>query len=439
MKDVLNTRLVLVLGLVSVLAMALSACGGGDSGEEASSTRGSQELSGTVTVWDFEVGSFPAYKAAVDKIDADFERLHPGVTVDRVAQPLEGYEEVYRTAFASHEGPDLMVMQSGDAGVLEFKKGLEVLNDRISSKLHDELTQWPSATAGYAEEGDEYGIPLGLNGFAFYYNKKLFAEAGLPTNFEPETWTDIMKAGEKLQAAGIQPFVGGGKEGWENSWWFSMGYQSENTSEQTIELGEGEIPYTDEAVAKAFGPQFAFYDAGFFGNDYFSTFFTEAWAQFAEGNGAMTLGFWNAIGYWGEFNAKLGEQNVGVFLPPSGETVGTFSSIVMSMPTFAENKDAAFSLAEYEASRAGMKTFMELGGYMPNRTDLPLPADSPVQAMDLVQASVERENVPAPSLVVPAAVVTGPMAQEINQAMQGRVSLEDALQSMQDVMEKIGR
>src|SRR4051794_7916698 len=94
---------------VCVFGAGLSACGSsGASGGGSDSASDSGEISGTVEVWDYEYESVPGYTKAVNQIDAEFEKLHPGVTVDRVAQPQEGYEAVYRSAFAAREGPDVM-------------------------------------------------------------------------------------------------------------------------------------------------------------------------------------------------------------------------------------------------------------------------------------------------------------------------------------------
>jgi ABC-type glycerol-3-phosphate transport system substrate-binding protein len=429
-------RPTLVLAMVFMLTVGVSACGGGSGKGESTSTSGQSKLSGTVTVWDFEYEAFPEYTEAVNQLDSEFEKLHPGVKVDRVAQPYESYEAIYRAAFTAHEGPDAMVMQPGAVGVLSFKKGLEVLNDRITPEMEEHLTQWQSVTPDYTVDGDHYGVPIGQIGFVFYYNKKMFAEAGLPTDFEPKSWEEVREAGEQLKAAGIQPFTGGNKEGLENQWWFSMGFHTENTPQQAVELADGELPYTDEAVTKAFGPLIEMQEAGLYPADRFSTSdFTEGFPRFAEGKGAMILGLWNTVGYWGEFNPKLGEKNVGMFFAPSS-SVELFGSICLSIPTFAENKDAAWALVEYETSKKGIEVLNRVGGLMPNRTDVSLPPDAAIQERELVKASRERETVLAPIVVVPSSVVYGPFVTEMNEVLQGRMSLEDAQKSMQETAEK---
>lgn len=425
--------------LLCAVALGISACGsdsdgGGDGGTSAD--RG--ELSGTIEIWDTEYEGLPDYTKAIDQIDAEFEKLHPGVTVDRIAQPFEGFEALARAAFTAGEGPDMMMLQDGTAGVLSFEKGLEPMNDLFNQEQQEELTQWSSATPGFTEDSDRdrYGVPIGLVGHVFYYNKDLFEKAGLPREFEPESWEEVREAGEKLKAAGIQPFVGGNKEGLENAWWLAVGLQTEATAEQRAEILEEKIPYTDQVFVDGYGPEFEMQEAGLYSANRYTTELLNGSAEFAAGKGAMILGFWNAVLFWGEYNPELGEENVGTFLTPGADTVLTAAAFVGSVPKFAKNKDAAVALLEYETSKEGMEILVEVGGWMPNRADVDLADDAPVQAKELLQISQERETESSPAIAFAGAVQYGPMATEINQALQGRISLEDALDAMQETAEK---
>lgn len=434
-------RLAVALTVACTLAIGAAACGGSDGGSsgssEASSTGKPSEPSGTVEVWDLASGNFAGYDPVNDELIAEFEKKYPNVTVDHVPQPFEGFEPIYKAAFAAHEGPDVMMMLTAAAGALSFTKGLEVLNDRIPPEMQEQITNWGTATPGFTEEGDHYGVPVGSNGQIFYYNKELFAKAGLPREFVPTSWDEVKEAGEKLKAAGIQPFVGGDKEGYENGWWFAAGWQTENTTQEAIELAEGEIPFTDDLVAKAFGPEIMLQEAGLFNDDRFSTpLFPDAGEMFGAGEGAMIYGPQALIGYYGEYNPKLGERNVGMFLPPGSTFLGTESEFAWSIPTFAENKDAAWAFIEFMTSKESVAKFVDAEVMLPNRKDVPLPADAPEQAKQLVSWKEELPVFPAVHTVVPSAVLFGPLSTEINAVLQGRTSLEDAQQVMQETAEK---
>lgn len=428
-------KLVMTLLLGCLLMLGIVACGGG--GDSSGSSGGSSEIKGTVTVWDFEYESFPGYTKAVNQLNAEFEKKYPGVTVNWEGQPYESYEASYRAAFAAHEGPDVMSMQPGEAGVLSFAPGLEVINEHISSDLQEHMTQWQSVTPGLKREGDRYGIPIGLQGWVFYYNKKMFAEAGLPTDFQPKTWAEVREAGEALKKAGFQPFTGGNKEGLENSFWFSVGFQSLNTEEQTTELAEGNLSYTDPIVEKAFGPLIEMVEAGLYSPAFFTTpWVPDGYATFAEGKGAMILGFWQQVGYWGEFNPALGEKNVGMFLPPGKAPVGTAGAFSLAVPKFAKNKDAAWALLEFYGSKHANEVLYNVGGSLPARNDVPLPATAPSQAVELVEASDKLKSVVQPIAAVKSSIAFGTLPTEINEVLQGRTSLQDALGAIQEASER---
>jgi ABC-type glycerol-3-phosphate transport system substrate-binding protein len=430
-------KLGLAASLLSAMVLTVSACGGGSGGggSETGATKPS-DVSGTLTVWDIGSSAIPKLGEATKQLNAEFEKAYPNVKLEYVEQPIEGYVPLYKAAFTAHEGPDVMMMVTGAAGVLSYTKGLEVLNDRIPPELNEQIINWSSVTPSYKNEGDHYGVPVGIQGLIFYYNKKLFAKAGLPTDFEPQTWEEVVEAGEKLEAAGIQPFTGGNKDGSESGWWFSLGWQSENTHQEAAELAEGEMSFTDEAVTKAFGPEIMMEEAGLYPNERFTTpYYPDGAAAFGEGKGAMSLGFTSGFGYWGEYVPKLGEKNVGVFLPPHSKYLGRDASYVWTMPSFAQNKDAAWAFIEFMTSAKGVETVVNVGGELPNRKDVPAPPHAPEQVDQIIKSQGELPIYPGLDGMLPTAVDEA-LKQEINQVLQGRTSLEDAEKAIEEARER---
>jgi multiple sugar transport system substrate-binding protein len=303
--------------------------------------------------------------------------------------------------------------------------------------MDEQITAWNTVSENYDEAGTRFGVPVGLIGYVFYYNKQLFKKAGLTVDFQPKNWAEIKQAAEKLKAAGIEPFTGGNEEGYQNLWWFSAGFHSENDPQAMKELQEGTLDWTSPAVTKAFQPQIELEEAGLFPSDRFSSgAFAEGFPSFAEGKGAMTIGFWNVAGCWCEFNPKLGEKNVGMFFTPGVESVETSATLSMTIPTFAKNKEAAWALIEFDSSKAAVQALVDEAGFMPNRKDVTVAADAPVQERELVAASRERENVVAPGYATPSPVVFGPITTGISEVLQGRISLEEAQEGMQEAVEK---
>jgi multiple sugar transport system substrate-binding protein len=118
----------------------------------------------------------------------------------------------------------------------------------------DQITEAVQRNMSFEEE--RYGIPGGTDGRVIYFNKDLFAAAGLPTDWQPTSWDEILDAARALQALdGVTPIqlnagsamgeattmqgflpllVGTGAQIWEDGTW--QGGSAEVT--QVLELYE---------------------------------------------------------------------------------------------------------------------------------------------------------------------------------------------------------
>lgn len=77
---------------------------------------------------------------------------------------------------------------------------LTALDDRLAS--WSDWSQFKPTAKGAAKalDGKTYGVPDGTDVRAIWYNKKLFAAAGLPTTWQPKNWADIMTAAQTIKA-----------------------------------------------------------------------------------------------------------------------------------------------------------------------------------------------------------------------------------------------
>jgi multiple sugar transport system substrate-binding protein len=94
----------------------------------------------------------------------------------------------------------------------EFAQGGQVkpLDDVVGKDKIDAWDGWsqvPDAVQKLGEfEGKRYGIPNGTDGRVIFFNKKLFAQVGLPADWQPTSWDDITAAGVSLkQLPGVTP------------------------------------------------------------------------------------------------------------------------------------------------------------------------------------------------------------------------------------------
>jgi ABC-type glycerol-3-phosphate transport system substrate-binding protein len=428
----------LIVALACGLSVGLAACG--DDDETNASKK--EKIGGTVTVWDVVYKAFPDSTKAADQLDAEFERLHPGVTVKHVAQPLTKYAQVLQAAFTGRKGPQVMMLLAGTGGtgIQRWTKGLENPEDQITDEQRENLTGWGSCSeefdANGAENGRAYGIPVGTQSFVFYYNKKLFKQAGLPTDFQPTSWDEVKEAGEKLKAAGIQPFTGGNKEGVTNSLWLAAGWPTVSTQEKSVGLSTGETSFEDPDFARALGPEQMMVDAGLYPDDWFSVpLFPDGEARFPDGEGAMFLGFISVTGHYYNSIPKLGEKNVGLFWPPGGRYIGIEANWCWAVPSFAENKEAAWAYVDFVTNKAAMETLYEVGKTLPNDKTIEVAPDAPVQERQILEDLRSRDVFQTTHAMLPGAVFDQ-FYTTFNEVLQGRKSMKEFQEELQQTAEK---
>ena len=175
------------------MAVTLAACGGGDAGDDS-----------TITVTFRQFGNNHVMENFLEDAKAEFERAHPGVTVD--LQPIVAANDDYTTKLqlqmrSPRTSPDLvyedtfLINSDIEAGYLR--------------PLDDYIAQWPdwdqfaetAKGAGRALDGKIYGIPTGTDTRGIWFNKQLFAQAGLPTDWQPTAWDDLLAAARAIKAA----------------------------------------------------------------------------------------------------------------------------------------------------------------------------------------------------------------------------------------------
>ncbi len=121
-------------------------------------------------------------------------------------------DEDYKTKVAldlsSGKGSDIVGLDGiwiGEFAQAGYIKPLNQVTD-----LADGWEGWdqiPDAVQKAASFEDErYGVPQGTDGRVIYFNKTLFEKAGLPADWEPTSWDDILKAGRELKKLdGVTP------------------------------------------------------------------------------------------------------------------------------------------------------------------------------------------------------------------------------------------
>ncbi|MFA9444620.1 ABC transporter substrate-binding protein [Egicoccus sp. AB-alg6-2] len=192
------------MALVGALALAATACGGGDSGatpapeDTAAAGNGAGETTSDeqVTLRFSWWGSDARHEDTQEVIDR-FEAEHPNIKIEGEYTGWGDYWDRLATTVAGGDAPDIMQHESrylreyADRGAL---LDLTTVSDTLDLSELDPLV----AESG-AVDGAVYGVPTGINAYTLMVDPQAFEEAGLELPDDTSwTWDDFVQLAADL-------------------------------------------------------------------------------------------------------------------------------------------------------------------------------------------------------------------------------------------------
>ncbi|WP_326616561.1 sugar ABC transporter substrate-binding protein [Streptomyces decoyicus] len=169
-------------------ALALTACGpsGGSGGSDSAS--GKVEGQVTFQTWNLKAN----FKKYFDGVIADFEKKYPDAKVKWVDQPAEGYPQKLSADAAGGTLPDV-VNVSPDLAYPLAKAGLALDLEKAAGKYRGEYLDGAWRSHRMPGMPGVYAFPWYLNTGPMFYNKELFAKAGLDPEKPPTSYDQLFK------------------------------------------------------------------------------------------------------------------------------------------------------------------------------------------------------------------------------------------------------
>ncbi|GAA3817761.1 extracellular solute-binding protein [Sphaerisporangium flaviroseum] len=194
------------LAVLAAAVLTLTACGSGEPSGDGSATL-------TITANAISGGKNAATANWTKSwLIPKFEEAQKakGKSVHVLFQPNGVDDEQYKTKIAldlkSRTGADVIDLDGIWVG--EFAQAGYV--KPLAETAGPEVEQWegwsqiPQAVQGLGIfDGKKYGLPQGTDGRVLFFNKTLFAKAGLPADWQPKSWQEIIDAGTALKKAGV--------------------------------------------------------------------------------------------------------------------------------------------------------------------------------------------------------------------------------------------
>ncbi|MFC4555713.1 extracellular solute-binding protein [Georgenia faecalis] len=209
-------RTALITGSAAAVALVLAACGGTETPEQdVDVTRNADATEVTLTFTSNAIlGGKNEAEAQwyEDYVIPEFvaQQAEKGVDVTVTFEPNGVDDEQYKTKLAldlqSEGGADVIAMDGIWVGEFAEAGYIAPLTDVAGDDVDDwegweQMSEAVQQAAAFDDE--RYGIPMGADGRVLYFNKTLFEQAGLPTDWEPTSWEDILEAARALKDAGV--------------------------------------------------------------------------------------------------------------------------------------------------------------------------------------------------------------------------------------------
>lgn len=407
----LRTSLV-CLAAAGVL-LPLAACSSSGGGAAADGAPGGAK--GTFTFWDPypQYDSSSAWEKSVTACGTQ-----AGVTVKRTG--MDTGDVANKTLLAAQQGntPDIVVVDNpvvstlADAGVLTTTVDLGLQTNLIQKNLLDAGTV----------DGKAYGVPIGANTLALYYNEDVLKAAGVdPASVKD--WASLTAALEKIKAAGKKGITFSGIKTEEGSFQFLPWFWGAQADLKKID--------SPQAVA-ALSLWKDWLDKGYAPKSVINNTQTTAWQEFETGEFAFVEN-----GTWQLANAAKEKFRTGVITIPGKDGGAAAAPTGGEFVTVPVQKDAA----RYDTTKKIVDCLISQDNLL--ATDTTLSYVAPVQGVQQQQVAKNAALQPWVDAVAAAKgrtsgglntdypVVSEQLWTAVQSALSGAQSPQDALTAAQ--------
>lgn len=305
---------------------------------------------------------------AMDILIENFEAENPDITVKQTTFPFADYQTKVAAAVSAGVGPDVVQLYYG--WLDKFRSGNLLQPLSQTAFPHEQLeTDFFPVIDAMKRDGEYYGLPTAVRSLALFYNKDIFAKAGIER--PPETLDELVDIAQKtterdgagnLLSAGLA--MDTSKQ--DAQWW-----------REVLVRQFGGTPYTDDYHTVTYGDE-----AGAAALKFYTDLQTEykvgqlgfmddGPASFRGGRAAMIVDGSFGIG---NYKATEGLNWAVTEIPANGNGVrGNYISFwanAITSKTSGEKLAAAEKFMQYITSPEAMDIWLEVAGELPARRDV---------------------------------------------------------------------
>ncbi len=342
-RGTLSRKAVGVALPLALTAVTLTACGGGGGGASSADGRVAGDIS--FQTWNLRAN----YKDYLGGLIAEFEKEYPGVRVKWIDQPADHYADKLSADAAGGTMPDV-VNVSPDLAYPLARAGVLTNLDRepASARYRDEYTpqawqanEMPGLNGGYA-------FPWYLNTGPLFYNKALFAQAGLDPDKPPKTYDELFAdadamarhSGGKVATLAATPAI-------EDFGRYGVRLMNADATEFT---------YNEPKGVALLGRYKQLYDSGGLDSQALTNGPEESGQKFLEQKVAMNPGSAHDLGNFKE-NAPTLYRNLGITDAPNNTGHPNMYVMGLAISATSRHKAAAIAFAHFVTDRRNQESF----------------------------------------------------------------------------------
>lgn len=372
------------LSILLTVFLLLTACSSGSGSADSGGKK-------VITWWD--TMTTDGSVNAINKIIAEYEAEHPDVDIKRTYVAYSDIKTKLLLGSIGNSGPDILWIDSADHQTFSAAGVLADITDEVEAWGEaDRYIEGPWSSTMY--NGRNYGVPVGSNNLALYYNTDLFEEAGLAP---PTNWEELQEAAAKLTKNNV----------------FGFAVSAVKTEEGTFQFlpfmlqAGADIPEFDApGTLKALTMMTDMVNQGYMSRDVVTQKQADTATQFAAGKVAMMVnGTWQI-----PFLEANSEVNWDVAeLPADEQSATVLGGENWAISEASKNKETAFDVIQFANEPERLKELLQTNGRLPSRGDL---LEDPFWQDD------EHMKVFADSMLDSTARAYGPNYASISEAIQ---------------------
>lgn len=427
-----------LFGLVCLLtAMMAAGCStdGGQSGQSGSAGGAASPDAGgekrTISIWTLQQADINIQEAQENAARA-FEEAY-NAEVEITAFPYDQLKDKLLAAVAGGEGPDVLLLDQIWVAQYAAAKYIVPIDDYLKDSDIKAEDYFQGAWDAGSYQNQMYAVPFDVGVWAvLYYNKEMFAEAGLDPEKPPVTWEEFLEYGRILTK--------NGKYGTSN--WAGNSESVQCMIDAFTVAAGGKL--LDETGKKILINE----EPGVRALEFWASLNEisppgsvgkneeDALTLFTSGQTAMAM-----YGEWGQdtIATRAPDMNYGVAnlpMPEGGQSVGTFGGFNMAINAKSQNKELAWEFIKYSTSYENQKsiTMLTPANKKAAQEYLQQKRKYPDVIYKQLTTATYRPNVPN------YPEIANLQLQATQKAMTGRMSAKDALdEAAQKINELLGK